>query len=110
MRFRWPRYLPKFPAVLLIPVILGWWFISGIMHAPPGVPPGLMHFVWEFPRSVVLLHTPRVGWLVVNRAAFVLDVATFLAAGYIAAMSVDRLLFPLVREIDRMAQGQEDLN
>ena len=80
MSFRWRRFLPRFPAVLLIPGILGSWFVSGFQYASAYD----CVFRWHFPLYAYLFYRSPQGWFIPLRGSFVVDVATFLATGLAA--------------------------
>ena len=93
MSVRWPRYLPRFPAIVLIPVIAAWWFVNGFQSHLWGS----LFFIWIFPLETHLTYMSRSGWYLQFKGAFVVDLATFLVVGYVAAIAADRVLFPYIR-------------
>ncbi len=97
MRLRWPRYLPRFPAVLLMPVALAAWMLQGL--------PGLfgaweLGYGWPFEVTGPF----HVGsWLSRRDMIWQVNCWSGLAMAYLLAMAVDRLVFPLLRR----RRGQE---
>ncbi len=78
MRLRWPRYLPRFPAILLIPTVLTAWALIWV-HQDQDRFTG-----WgsNFPLRFLVA-----DW----------DFGPALVVAWALAMAVDRLLFPLLR-------------
>ena len=117
MRIRWPRFLPGFPAVLLVPVVLGLWI--WLCMTPQIEPRGKWQWdwnagrgrefirVWKGKRGVPFAflghkmdprrgaHTPRrYGF---KPIPFTADLAIALAVAYGLAIALDRLVFPAIR-------------
>ena len=95
MRLRGPKYLPGWPAILLVPVILGVWVT--LCMIPEGTPRDMRGFPvtflggWE-PDGFGGYR--QVGFRVIR---FLIDLTLALGTAYILAMTVDRLILPLVR-------------
>ena len=77
----YPRFMPRFPAILLIPTILA----AGVLQRPIPIP-GL------------------------RGTEFRLGFPLALATAYIVAMAVDRLVLPLIRGKGRRYRGQGEAN
>ena len=122
MRFRWTRWLPGFPAVLLMPAIVVTW--ASLLWAPEGDTcweGGGLGPEWGFPivfaryDAVQVRKTdPRSGLARRIRSTrlsefrvshFLIDLAIVLAAAYILTMAADRLLFPAIRGARRRSRG-----
>ena len=73
----WPRYLPRFPAVILIPTVLTAWALFWVRQEEIG-------FGW-------VSNFPLRSW----GGDFNFHLA--LAVAWTLAMAVDRLVFPLLR-------------
>ena len=72
MTFRWPKFLPRFPAILLMPTVLALWTSLN----------RLVGFGW---------------WSNSPLRIVVIDASLAVAAAWALAMAVERLVFPLVR-------------
>ena len=115
MRLRWPtKYLPRFPAILLVFAVLGLWVV--LSTAKPGNMVGIIktwhpHFGsvakdgYGFPFvfiGVLFVYGPdppvylSYGF---NLYALAADLALALATAYLVAMGAERLLFPLARRL-----------
>ncbi len=125
MRLRWPtKYLPSFPAILLVPAVLGLWATlciadseyewssislpgTRVISIPPeGVEPWYnpRGFPFTFSGSWEERETKPVGVEVYDEIGFkihwfLVDLIIALAVGYLLAMRVERSLFPLVRRL-----------
>ncbi len=108
MSFRWRRFLPRYPAVLLVPTTLALWAaLCFLPREHPGRP--LLFTALEEPlyeRGVPLAFFGVWRELEPNHfkydagfqlSPFLIDLALVLAAGWAFAMAVDRLVFPWVR-------------
>ncbi|MCZ6688501.1 MAG: hypothetical protein O7H41_02740 [Planctomycetota bacterium] len=106
IRFRWTRYLPRFPAVLLVPVVLVLW--AGLCSVYRGGPSS-----WDGGWGVPLrfdgwwpgMSSPPPAFRV---TPFLIDLTLALAAAYLMAMAVDRLLFPAIGSTPRRKLRQGD--
>ncbi len=100
MRFRWPRFLPKFPAVLLAPALMAALAFSGAEKQP-----GWPIWDWKFPLKFTIAYEYSVkAWAIVGVGGFLVDTSLALAAAWALAMAVDRLVFPLLQR--RRRQGR----
>ena len=88
----WKDYVPRLPAALLIPAFFGCWFWSGLRLGRTE-----WFFKWEYPIPSILIRYPKSGWTLHYDVAFLVDTSISLAAGYVAAMVLDRLVFPFIR-------------
>ena len=124
MRLRWRKYLPGWPAVLLVPAVLAVWIMLCIFAPEKGLPgsrgfpfdfavrweeyemnPQLFanlrkHFPQEYSQyseeNLPILRRPvRGSGFQIHW--FLIDLIIALTAAYLFAMAVDRLVFPLVR-------------
>ena len=130
MRLRWPRFLPGFPAVLLMIPVLGLWaFVCTVprgedqmAHRRRGFP-----LVFTGRREVRELEPQVVaairkqapeffraqegkpilvnGWAGFKVTWFLLDLIIALAAAWGFAFAVDRLVFPTIRAARRRKRG-----
>ena len=100
MKRRWPRFLPRFPALLLVPTVLGAWVPLCFAFPHPyrfrdaiGFP---LHFKignwWRYESG---WHSP--GAFEFYPVRLTVDIGVALATAYAAAMTLDRLVFPLLR-------------
>ena len=120
MSIRWPRFLPRLPALLLIPALVPAW--ASLMWGPESSHHGygyergyergfplvfevyskkpLSHrYTWNQSIAAVEITIDR-GELAEFRVPhFLFDLAVALVVAYLFAMAVDRLLFPLVRRL-----------
>ena len=110
MSIRWPRFLPRLPALLLIPALVPAW--ASVMWKTEASCRGYERgypLVFETYRTEVRMvvhwrtattltiapgHTDRSEFQLPH---FMFDLVIALAVAYTLAMAVDRLLFPLVR-------------
>ena len=104
MSWRWPKFLPGWPAVLLMPVVMaawaipcyvpkGWWSVGGRLYQETrGFPLAFKTFYFEMPAG----GNPIVG-LTYQLHLLVIDIALGVIAAYGIAMILDRLIFPLLR-------------
>ena len=119
MRARWTRWLPGFPAVLLIPAIVVGWAL--LLWVPEGYALWELEEPWSshrgFPvaferifRGQATRYDPPSGlvrriWFSTMSdfriSYFLIDLAIALAVAYLLALAVDRRLFPLVRRLYR---------
>ncbi len=99
MSVRWPRYLPRFPAILIMPTVLFTWDNRARTHYSHGI------FIrgWDWPMEFMVFRDEVWGWLLYGVGQFIIDVSLALATAYLLAMAVDRLVFPLIRR--RRRQG-----
>ena len=123
MRLRWPRFLPGFPAVLLVPAVLGRWArLCGTnshydwsslsdrddLWVPVHPERGPMHMQgepWNNPRGFPFRYSgsfePWEGggyvWSGFQIHWFLIDLTIALTVAYLFAMVIDRLLFPAIR-------------
>ena len=114
MSLRWRRYLPRFPAVLVLIAVLGIWFVvctaprrdpldTQVFHREPGTEGLVRRDPMGFP--FVFAETkdesaPGVGFRIVRHydaGIFLVDLALALATAYFLAMVLDRLVFPWLR-------------
>ncbi|MCZ6691115.1 MAG: hypothetical protein O7H41_16125 [Planctomycetota bacterium] len=105
MRFRWPtKYLPSFPAVLLVPVVLAVW--AGLCRFPRGgwseggytfLESKGFPFVFEVEMLVMLEGGTSVVACAFWWGRLLIDVVIALLVAYMMAMAFDRLLFPMIR-------------
>ena len=108
MSIRWAKYLPRFPAALLCPAILGLWaafctvhrvhpllghryYGSGVPETERGIPFAFLG-VWRENQPDQWSY--YVGF---QRAPFLMDLAIALAVAWAFAMVVDRTVFPWLR-------------
>ena len=106
MRFRWPRFLPGFPAVLLMPAILAAWAILCSIPrysvTDPWFPrqgfPLAYWTTWDDPGSV---H----DFFGFRASRFVFDLGFALAVSWLFALAIDRLVFPAIRAARRGKRG-----
>ena len=124
MRPRWRKYLPGWPAVLLVPAVLAVWIMLGIFAPEKGLPgsrgfpfdfavrweeyemnPQLFanlrkHFPQEYSQyseeNLPILRRPVRG-SGFQISWFLIDLVIALAVAWVLAMIVDRVLFPLAR-------------
>ncbi len=122
MRFRWRKYLPSYPAILLVPLVLAVWVMiwtipyekdRGDIRGFPFDFSGsweeydmsLQHFAKmreAFPQeysqyseeNLPTLRRPVYGFRI---TWFLIDLIIALAAAYVVAMALDRLVFPWIR-------------
>ena len=132
MRLRWPtKFLPGFPAILLVPAFLGLWATLCVTHSdyewssislpgtrvisipPEGLEPSYnpRGFPFTFSGSWEERETKPVGVEVYDEIGFqihwfLVDLIIALAVGYLLAMRVDRLVFPLVRRLQKKKPEQ----
>ena len=97
MSLRWPKFLPRFPALLLTPMILGYWLLWGMAGVDKSLPIAGAVFEWHFPMKATVCHLSRYGWCVLSLGALLVDATLALAVAYGLPMLFDRLLFPLLR-------------
>ena len=116
------RFLPRFPAVLLVPAVLGLWVVLCITRTPydwsslwrsgvgsyirswwdggPGLNargfPFTFYGTWELDEVDQIYRWTgfQIGW-------FLLDLIIALAAAWGFAMLIDRVAFPLIRATHR---------
>ena len=108
MRLRWTRWLPGFPAILLMPTVLTTW-ASLTVHGHFG-----MGWGSNFPLRFVVVNLdfgqfgPGVnyGWSIFGVWGFLVDTSLALAVAWALPMAVDRLVFPLVRRLYRKKPEQ----
>ena len=120
MKLRWPRILPRLPALLLIPALVPAW--ASLMWGPESSLQGYERgypLVFETYRTKVrssfsywkLGTTMFFSPVYSDRSDFrlphfLVDLAFALAAAYVIAMAVERLVFPLVRRPYRKRREQ----
>ena len=99
MSLRWPRYLPRFPAILLMPTVLTAWALLWVHQDEMGI-------AWwsNFPLTFWVVDfdtgpdiSGEVGWSILGVWGFLVDTSLALAAAWAPAMALDRLLFPWIR-------------
>ena len=116
MSFRWPRFLPRFPALVLMPAVLGLWIvlcIGGSSYEWSPLYPETIFLAgspweggpWDNPRGFPFTFSGRwelgvsewhfwsgfqIGW-------FLLDLIIALAVAWAFPMFIDRVVFPLIR-------------
>ena len=100
MRFRLPRLLPGFPAMLLVPAVLAVWAI--LNWTPQG---NWGTYCQGFPYHFSEWDHSR-GYLENDTYAFRRNLLIALATGYVVAMAVDRLVFPAIRGASRRKLGR----
>ena len=91
MSIRWPKYLPRWPAVLLLPAVLAAWALQCSIPWVCGSSYGI-GFPLPFRR-----HDGHWGWSPLKLDNVLIDLTLALVTAYTLAMVVDRLVFPLIR-------------
>jgi hypothetical protein len=96
-RFRWGQWLPGFPAILLVPVVVAVWAaFCSIRWYGPDYEGTWECYGWGFP-----LHFYGYWWRPrysgFRFAPFLFDLAVVLAAGWIFSLAADRLVLRWVR-------------
>ena len=117
MRFWWSKYLPGFPAVLLVLAVLGLWaqlcvteseYDWSYLELPGGGPLHIspeLEGPWHEPRGFPFTFSGRwkhlgggkLTWTGFQINWFLVDLIIALTVAYIVAMEVELRLFPLVR-------------
>lgn len=106
MSFRWPRHLPKFPAVLLVPAVLALWAgLCSVYRDGPSSWDGGWGVPLRFDGWWPGMSSPPPAFRV---TPFLIDLTLALAAAYLIAMAVDRLLFPAIGSTPRKKLRQGD--
>ena len=100
MSFRWPKYLPGYPAVLLMPTVLAIWAILCF-----SIHPHLLRKEdhWGFPLT---FSTGGSIW----PFPFLIDLTIALLVAYAVAMIVQDFVFPMLRSLQRRKRGQGESN
>ena len=114
MRLRWPRFLPGFPAILLVPAVLGFSVTlnSARLEARAGNPSyGFpLTFKGYFEVRGFLPGTARILAVDFYEYEFritplLIDLIIALTVAYSLAMAADRLVFPAIRGGRRRKRG-----
>ena len=95
VRAWWHKFLPRFPAVLLIPGLLMVWAMFCLVPLVSADLRGDTDFLFGFPVSFV--HTDGARFFRFSPPRFLVDLTAVLASVYAIAMAVDRLVFPFIR-------------
>ena len=108
MRLRWPKYLPRFPAVLLMPTVLAAWVMLWV-HPMDEVSGWKWGWGSDFPLRFIVtpydtdpvsaLVNPgqAYGWSIMGVRGFLVDIFLALAAAWAPAMGLERLPIPWIR-------------
>ncbi len=83
MRFRWPRYLPRFPAILLLPTVVTAWALLWVHYENEWLG-WTSNFPLEFYVVDLNYSNPDLGWSILNVRNFLVATTVALAAGWIA--------------------------
>ena len=129
MTFRLRKYLPGWPAFLLVPAVLGLWVVLFIPHTETdwsslGIPGRRLSslqnaelesrykpqgFPFTFSAGWEAQITSRQAvyrWTGFQMTWFLLDLIIALTVAYLFAMAIERLLFPLARRLHRKKPEQ----
>ena len=98
MTFRLRKYLPGWPAVLVMPAVLGWWFVQCIQG-------GTFHFGWP-----LHIRPGPVKYLPLRIDYVLTDVVLALATAYIVAMGAEWLGRSMTRAAHRKKRCLEEPN
>ncbi len=106
MRVRWPRYLPRFPAVLLVPAILGLWLslctvprehsLPWLRYTPGHEFPHEFGVPFAFDGVLRELEPGQSYHAGFQFGPFIIDLALALAVAWGLSMAADRLLLQRV--------------
>ena len=91
MRLRWPKYLPRFPAILLVPAVLVAW--AGACYFPHV---DLESSYFGFPKPFYW-HLQRADLSDFDVGPLVIDLTFAMATAYLVAFGVERFVFPAIR-------------
>ena len=110
MSVRWSKYLPRFPAILLMPTVLTACALLGVYQDKDRFAGWGSNFPLRF-LVVDLDIDPFVpgeeyGWSIFGVWGFLVDTSLALAVAWALAMAFDRLLFPLARRLHRKKPEQ----
>ncbi len=104
------KNLPRWPAILLVPAILGMW--AALCALPRGHPLPTPLYERGVPFAFIQVLEPRSDYpnyseyhTVLRFTPLLVDLAVALAAAYLLAMAVDRLVFPWIRRRRRQARS-----
>ena len=110
MSIRWPRFLPRLPALLLIPAVVFAW--AALLWGPESSRQGYERgfplvfenyraergFFWQ--EGTTIFITPvHSDWSEFQLSHFIFDLVIALVVAYVLAMAVERLVFPLIRRL-----------
>ncbi len=112
MSIRWSKYLPSYPAILLVPVILAFWVALGWEKRGPHFGPPSYGFPLIFKGRLEdqwcelhsLPHTAVYGFWIDR---LLIDLGLALGTAYVVAMIVDRLVFPMIRGTLKQKQDSQ---
>ena len=116
MRLRWPKCLPGYPAILLVPAVLAGWAV--LCFVPPA--DWILGGGWELERTngfpfeytVVRIDTDPTGsvtvtiWIQTLWHLLVLDAVLAATTAWLFPLAVDRLVFPAIQAARRRKRGR----